>query len=562
MSGQAYDFDVIVVGSGISGGWAAKEFCERGFKVALIERGRMVEHQADYKTEMLAPWELQHHGFGDQERYDRDYPQQQGLFFNEWTEKFWVDDRQNPYETPDGQPFQWRRGYQLGGRSLTWGRHVFRRSDHDFEANGKDGHGVDWPIRYRDIAPWYDHVERFIGVSGNRDGVEGLPDGLFQAPFPLTVVEEALKERIETHYDKRRRLIIGRVAHLREAKDGRAPCQTRLICSRGCSYGAYFSTQSSTLPSARKTGNLTLLTDKIVHSIEYDPVAKRAAAVLVQDAKDASRRRLTARVIFLCASSFNSVSILLRSRSEAFPHGLANASGLLGCYIMDHGQTFVVARIRGFEEHYYAINRPASLIIPRFTNITEPLDGVLRGYSYQGGIGRAGYPRGARTAGIGRDFKDSLKGPGDWMLLLGSFIEALPQKRNRITLSETAADAFGMPQTRIDYRVSDNERKLAEHAAREGAAMAGLLDAEILSASPALGKPGNSVHEMGGACMGKDPQGSVLDAFNRCHDVPNLFVTDGAAMSSSGTVNPSLTYMALTARAADHAANLMKLGQL
>lgn len=562
MTREAYDFDVIVVGSGISGGWAAKELCERGFKVGLVERGRMVEHQTDYTTEMLAPWELQHRGFGDQKRYDRDYTHQQGRYFNEWTERFWVNDRENPYETPEGQPFQWRRGYQLGGRSLTWGRHVFRRSDHDFEANRKDGHGVDWPIRYKDIARWYDHVEDFIGVSGNRDGVEGLPDGVFQAPFPLNVVEQALKEKVEAHYDKRRRLIIGRVAHLREEKEGRAPCQSRVICARGCSYGAYFSTQSSTLPAAQKTGNLTLLTDMVVHSVEYDPQTRRARGVILQGVKDVSQRRLTARAIFLCASSFNSVGILLRSKSEDFPRGLGNSSGLLGCYIMDHAGVSLAARIRGFEDHTYAINRPASFIIPRFANISEPLDDALRGYSYQGGAVRAGYTRGTASPGIGRDFKESLKSPGDWILGMGAFIEALPQKNNRVSLAETAVDAFGMPQIRIDYRISDNERKLAGHAVREAAAMAGLLDGEVLSASLQPGTPGNSVHEMGGACMGNDPQNSVLDAFNRCHDAPNVFVTDGAAMSSSGTVNPSLTYMALTARAAAQAAELMKLGQI
>jgi choline dehydrogenase-like flavoprotein len=325
------DFDAIVVGSGISGGWAAKELCEKGLKVAMIERGRKVEHQADYKTEVKAPWEMPFRGFGDQNEYAAKYPRQRGLFFDEYNQHFFVEDDKNPYEESGSQGFQWRRGYQTGGRSLTWGRHAFRRGEQDFEANLADGYGVDWPIRYKDIEPWYAYVERFIGVSGDAsDNVPGLPNSVFQAPFPLTAPELALAEKLAEHYGRRRQAIIGRVAHIREPKDGRAPCQSRVICSRGCSYGAYFSTQSSTLPAARATGNLTVLNDMIVERIDYDPQTKRATGVTLIDANDGSRRTVTAKVVFLNASTLNTVGILLRSDSEAFPNGLGNGIGTLG----------------------------------------------------------------------------------------------------------------------------------------------------------------------------------------------------------------------------------------
>ncbi|WP_322094004.1 GMC family oxidoreductase [Paraburkholderia bannensis] len=558
-----YDFDVIVVGSGISGGWAAKELTEKGLKVALIERGKMIEHQADYHNEMKAPWEMPFRGIGDQKLFNADYKEQQGLFFNEWTQDHWVNDRQNPYESSGPVPFQWRRGYQLGGRSLTWGRHVFRRDDHDFEANLKDGNGSDWPIRYRDIERWYSYVESFIGVSGDAsDKVEGLPNGVFQAPFGLTAPELALKKRLAEQYDGRRQLIIGRIAHLREAKEGRAPCQARLICSRGCSYGAYFSTQSSTLPAARATGNLTLLTDQIVERVDYDSTSKRVSGISLLSALDGSRKKLTARAVFLNASAFNSVGILLRSACESFPNGLGNSSGVLGKYVMDHGATTFVARIKGFDDRTYAINRPAAFIIPRYLNVTESQEGLLRGYAFQGGVSRRGYTRGADGPGLGVALKKDLKGVGDWIIFMGGFIETLPRASNAVTLSHAGKDAYGMAQLHINFEFSDNERRLAEHATNEARKFAGLMGWDVLFASPELGRPGSSIHEMGGARMGRDPATSFLNGFNQSHDIPNLFVTDGAAMASSGSVNPSLTYMALTARAADYAVKQMKAGTI
>lgn len=556
---MAQEFDAIVVGSGISGGWAAKELCEKGLKVAMIERGRKVEHQADYKTEVLAPWEMPFRGFGDQETINREQAVQKGMFFDEWNKDFWVNDLENPYETSGSKPFQWRRGYQTGGRSLTWGRHAFRRGEQDFEANLKDGYGVDWPIRYKDIEPWYKYVEEFIGVSGDsNDNVPGLPNSVFDTPFELTAPEKALKAKLAEHYGDRRHLIIGRVAHTRKEREGRAPCQARVICNRGCSFGAYFSTQSTTLPAAMKTGNLTVLNDMIVEKVEYDAKTKRATGVVLFNTKDRTRQTVTAKLIFLNASTLNTIGILLRSASDDAPGGLGNSSGTLGKYIMDHASAPFIARVTGFDDRAYAINRPASLIVPRFANLTEPLEGAVRGYSYQGGVVRQGYPRGAEMAGLGKELKAELRGNGGWLMIMGAFIEALPVETNAVTLAKSATDGFGMRQLHVHYEWTENEKKLAEAAVKEATAMTALMGWKPHFASTELAVPGNSIHEMGGARMGRDPRTSVLNGFNQMHDVPNIFVTDGAAMSSSGTVNPSLTYMALTARACDHAVSLLK----
>jgi choline dehydrogenase-like flavoprotein len=552
------DFDVIVVGSGISGGWAAKELTEKGLKVALVERGRIIEHQTGYTNEFKTPWEMPYRGYGDQKLLDAQYPIQQGRHFNEFTLDHFVNDRDNPYETTGPVAFQWRRGYQLGGRSLTWGRHCYRRGDLDFEANLKDGHGVDWPIRYKDLAPWYDHVEDFIGVSGSKEGIFGLPDGNFIPPFPMNPVEVEFKARVESRY-RDRKVIMGRVAHLTEPRPGRGLCQSRDICPRGCSFGAYFSTQSSTLPAARATGNLTLITDAIVETVDYDPAKRRVTGVSILDAGDGTRRKLTARVVFLNASTINTVAILLRSASESFPDGLANSSGTVGRYLMDHaGALLVAARIKGFDGHTTFGNRPNSLIIPRFANIGAPIEGAVRGYSYQGGSLRRAWSRGGKEPGFGKDFKNGLKGPGEWVLVLGAFAECLPRAENRITLADSKVDKYGLKQVRIDFNFSANERTLIRHAHQEALRMVGLMDAEIMMSTDQLGAPGGSVHEMGGARMGRDPRTSVLNGFNQSHDVANLFITDGAAMGSTGTVNPSLTYMALTARAANHAVELMR----
>ena len=388
---RATQFDAIVIGSGITGGWAAKELTELGLRTLVLERGAAIEHGRDYHNEMKAPWELPQHGFGNARLWAERFPvQQRNGHFDEWNQDHWVDDVDNPYVSA-GKPFNWFRGYHLGGRSLMWGRQSYRWSDVDFGANARDGHGVDWPIRYADLAPWYDRVEEFIGVSGQSENYGSLPDGRFQPPMALNVVEAHVKRAIETHFPGRI-LTIGRTANLTVAKpeEGRAACQNRSVCARGCSYGAYFSTQSSTLPAARATGKLTLITDALVEGIDCDPATRRATGVRVLDTRTRSRSRYTARVIFLCAGSFNSVGLLLRSASAAHPTGLANSSGVLGRYVMDHATTVgVAALVPGFEQRTYRGNRPTGIVVPRFVNGGAGSESrpFLRGYSFQGVAG-------------------------------------------------------------------------------------------------------------------------------------------------------------------------------
>lgn len=555
-------FDAIVIGSGISGGWAAKELTERGLKVLMIERGREIEHQSGYENEMKAPWDMPFRGYGDQDLLEREYAvQHKGTNFDEYTMSHFVNDAEHPYATSAEKPFQWRRGYQLGGRSLTWGRQCQRWSDYDFAANARDGHGSDWPVRYADIKPWYDHVERFIGVNGSHEGLPQLPDGEFQPPMALSASEEVLARHIAEKYDDRR-LIPGRSANLTEAKDDRGTCQYRYLCARGCSYGAYFSTQSSTLPAARKTGRLTLLTDTIVASIEHDPKTGRAVAVRCIDAKTGAHQRFTARIFFLNASSFNSVGVLLRSASEAFPTGLANRSGTLGHYIMDHATAVAgIATVPGLEDRTYFGNRPSNFVIPRFRNLDREHPDFLRGYSYQGVGIRANWPRGVHLPGIGKALRDTLAQAGEWRILIVAFAESLPRAENRVALSRQT-DRWGLPQLDIRLLHGDNERALLADAAHEAQAMLALTGGKLLASMNEPDNAGSAVHEMGGARMGHDPATSVLNRHNQAHDVANLFVTDGAMMASSACQNPSLTYMAFTARAAAFAAEQMQLGRL
>jgi glucoside 3-dehydrogenase (cytochrome c) catalytic subunit len=558
---DANTFDAIVIGSGITGGWAAKALTEGGLKVLLLERGRNIEHRSGYKNEMRAPWELPFHGRGNADLWNQRYPiQQHSGHMDEWNQDHWVDDIDNPYVSVHSPGFRWYRGYQLGGRSLTWGRQCYRWSDVDFSANARDGLATDWPIRYVDIAPWYDRVEEFIGVSGASEGLAQLPDGRFQPAMALNVVESHVRDSIRKHFPDRR-LTIGRTANLTEPKpdQGRVQCQNRAICSRGCSFGAYFSTQSSTLPAAQATGNLTLLTDSLVETINYDAGRRRVDGVNVLNTRTRRRTRYSARVVFLCAGAFNSVALLLRSASETFPTGLANSSGVLGRYIMDHANTVgAVAVMPGFESHYYYGNRPTGVVIPRFRNLDSGTVPFARGYSFQGGAYRAGWTRGLRQPGLGKDFKRSLRGPGDWKFVLTSFGECLPRKENRLSLDPVKTDADGLPQLRIEFSFGDNERKLLADAKKEAAAMLTAAGGKVVFGSDAPNPGGSAIHEMGGARMGRDPATSVLNRFNQAHDVANLFVTDGAAMASSACQNPSLTYMALTARAADHALGLLR----
>jgi choline dehydrogenase-like flavoprotein len=562
------DFDVIVVGSGISGGWVAKELCERGFKTLVIERGRDVKHGSDY-LDFVTPWEVPNRGMVPENEVAEHYAiQSQCYAFSSATQQWWVRDSEHPYSTPEGRPYSWLRGYHLGGRSLTWGRQTYRMSDVDFNAHSRDGLGIDWPIRYSDISPWYDRVERFAGISGANEGLEHLPDGQFLPPMDLNCVEVAFKKRIEADHPTRR-VTIGRCAHLTEPTPehialGRGPCQLRSVCERGCGYGAYFSSLSATLPAARRTKNLTVVTDAIVERLDYDHAKRRVSGVRVIDSKTKQGRSYQARAVFLCASSIPTAQILLASQSEFFPDGLANRSGAVGRYLMDHVVGIGAAGAHpGFGDRYYYGRRPTGFYLPRYVNLTEkdPVD-FARGFAFQGYSGRSTWNRAEHEVGIGAELKQRLRDPGRWEMQLIGFGEMLPRADNRVTLHETRKDQWGIPLAHIDVTHSDNERRLAERANRDAAAMLRAAGFENVTALGEVKPPGHSVHEMGTCRMGHDPASSVLNRHNQTHDVPNLFISDGSCMTSSGSVNPSLTYMALSARAANYAADRLASGEI
>ena len=557
-------FDAIVVGSGITGGWAAKELTEAGLKVLMIERGREIRHQQDYATEMKAPWEMPYRGAGDAELYAREYPVQMlNRHFTEYTEGHFINDAQNPYAKAAGTDFNWFRSYQLGGRSLTWGRQCYRWSDYDFGANLRDGHGTDWPIRYADLAPWYDKVEDFVGISGAAEGLPQLPDGRFQPAMALNVVEEHARAAIRAKWPERC-LTVGRTANLTEEKDGRGKCQNRSICARGCSYGAYFSTQSSTLPAAMKTGRLTVITDAVVEAVDYDPVTRRVTGGRHVATRARPRRRATAGLVVLNAGAVHSVQVLLNSAGEAMPGGLANSSGVLGTHIMDHANTLsAMALMPGFEGRTTFGNRPTGVVVARYRNL-DVMDGVghTRGFSFQGGALQSTWSAGKREAGIGADFKDKLRSPGMWRMVLVGFAECLPRPRNRLPLDPARKDANGLPLLRIDFAFGAGEQAALAQAKADAADMLGAAGGKVLMGFDRPGAGGTAIHEMGGARMGHDPATSVLNKWSQAHDVPNLFVTDGAQMSSSACQNPSLTYMALTARACAAAVSMLREGKL
>ncbi|RDV25432.1 GMC family oxidoreductase [Alteromonas aestuariivivens] len=565
------EYDVIVVGSGITGGWAAKEFCEKGFKTLVLERGRKVDHRGPEYKDFKAPWELENFGLPpelleEQNRYKTIRNSQS--FFNTSNIQFFVDDKEHPYSFPEDRPFHWIRGYQLGGRSLTWGRQVLRWGVKDFEANAKDGHGVPWPIGYQDLAPWYDYVESFIGVSANKDGLEEVPDGVFQKPWEMSCAEEFVSKNIAKKYTDRH-LIIGRAANITEPTEeqlklGRGQCQARSYCRRGCMFGGYFSSLSATLPAAERTGNLTVVTDAIVASVNYDEQTGKASGVTVIDAHSKEVRSYRARVVFLCASALGTVQILLNSKSKAFPNGIANSSGAVGHYIMDHFTGVVAdAEVPGFEDKHSFGRRPIATYIPNFRH--EQKDGVdfVRGYGYQTtASSRTSTGTTARRIGIGETVKMQAKQPGPWRFKALMYGEMLPYYDNKATLLPDKKDQWGMPVLHIDAMVRENERKMTKQAAvdiEEILQAGGCRDIKIKPIPDDQPMPvGRRIHEMGGACMGDDPTKSVLNRWAQSHDVANLFVTDGACMSSCATQNPSLTYMAITARAADYAARLLK----
>lgn len=560
-------FDAIVIGSGMSGGIAAKELCERGLKTLVLERGKMLEHGASY-TDSVLPWEIENANMIPEEELERDYPIQRGCYaLTEVTKQYWVKDREQPYSMPEDKPFDWYRGNHLGGRSIMWGRQTYRMSEMDFEANAKDGHGVDWPIRYADIAPWYSHVEKFIGVSGSREGLAQLPDGEFLPPFALNDAENDFADKVAKNFPGRR-VIPGRCAHLSEAGPeqlelGRMQCQVRSLCDRGCSFGAYHSSLSSSLPAADRTGNLTIVTDAVVHSIVHDPATGKAKGVRVIDAHSKKASVYEAKVIFLCASTIGTTQILLNSRTDAHPAGLGNSSDMLGRNLMDHIMTGTAGLYPGFEDRFYRGRRPTGFYIPRFRNVSEPAE-YVRGFGFQGGVMRSGWKTAwGAGAGIGAPQKEKARKPGAWFVFLSGFGEMLPNPDNRITLHPSKTDQWGIPQVHIECVHGENELRMGKQIAADGKAMIEAAGGTvIMGGTGALSNPGKGIHEMGTARMGKDPRTSVLNKFNQLHDVPNLFVTDGSAMTSGGCQNPSITYMALSARAAHHASELLKAGTI
>lgn len=561
-------FDAIVIGSGMSGGMAAKELCERGLKVLVLERGRKLEHRADYHDTKM-PWELPNNNQVPEAEIAEHYPvQSQCYAFHEASKPFWVKDSEHPYTTPEGKPFSWIRGYHLGGRSLMWGRQSYRLSPQDFEANAKDGHGCDWPIRYEDLAPWYDKVETFIGVAGSKEGLPQLPDGQFIPPFELNDGEKLFKARVEEKFPGRK-VISGRAANLSVAQPhheelGRTSCQNRSICERGCSFGANHTSLSSSLPAAERTGNLTIVTDAIVHSLVQDPATGKITQVKVIDAKTKIGKTYEAKIFFLCASTIPTAQILLNSVSEANPRGLANKSDQVGRNIMDHMYALSTIGILkdGPMDSYYKGRRPTGIYIPRYRNVTEEADGYLRGYGYQGGVSRRGMGAAPSEPGIGVALKDSARKLGPWFAYISGFGEMLPNPNNRVTLRTDQKDQWGMPIVHIDGAMGPNEAKMTKQILADGRAMIEAAGGTVVSQASEPGPFGLGIHEMGTARMGRDPKTSVFNGFNQAHEAPNLFCTDGAVMASSGCQNPSLTYMALTARAAFHASEWLKSGKL
>lgn len=544
-------YDAIVVGTGISGGWAAKELTEKGLNTLVLERGRNVRHVLDYPTATKAPWELPYNDRLTAEEL-KEYPVQQraGYTLRQSTRHWWLKDADQPYE--EAKPFDWFRGYHVGGRSIMWGRHSYRWSDLDFEANLRDGIGVDWPIRYRDLAPWYDYVEKFAGISGQAEGLPQLPDGEFLPPIGLNCLENYLRQSMAEKFG--RVLTPGRVANLTRPHMGRGSCQYRNLCMRGCPYGAYFSSNAATLPAAEKTGKMTLRPHSVVSSVIYDRELGRATGVRVIDAETFEEMEFYARIIFLNASCLNTTLILLNSTCDRFPHGLGNDSGELGHNLMDHHfRVGANATSDLYPDRYYYGRRPAGFYIPRYRNVERNDRDYLRGFGYQGGASREGWWRGVREMAIGEELKELVTRPGQWSVGMTAFGEMLSDHRNRVWLNHDRKDKWGQPTLVIECEFGENERRMRKDMANDAAEMLEAAGFRNVTTYDNAVPPGHGIHEMGTARMGRDPRTSVLNSWNQIHSVPNVFVTDGACMTSSACQNPSLTYMALTARAVDHA---------
>ena len=555
-------YDAIVIGSGVTGGWAAKELTERGLQVLVLEAGREIIPERDY-CEHVPPYDMPYRGKGDRRPLQREQPIQSECYAcDEYSAKFFVSDVDNPYTTPAGQPFKWIRGRQVGGRSITWGKQVYRWSDLDFTANARDGHGVDWPIRYKDIAPWYDYVERFVGISGQAEGLSQLPDGQFLPPMQMNCAETKVRDAVAAKWGRQRVLTNGRCAILTQDHLGRSACHYCGPCERGCITRSYFSSLTSTLPAAQATGRLTLRPNSVVVRLEHDPIRNRIGSVRVIDAVTLEEMVFQARIVFLCASALESARLLLNSTSDRFPSGLANGSDQVGRNVMDHCYgAGASATIPGMEDHTTFGNRPNGIYVARFRNVGSQFPGFVRGYGFQGGAWRSGWDRGG--TGFGAEYKRRMtEEEGPWQMWLGGWGECLPNPENRVRLDPEVKDRWGVPALRISCSFGDNERAIladAQLTASEMLDAAGARDIHTFNSHYA---PGFCIHEMGTARMGKDPRTSVLNSWNQAHEVSNLFLTDGACMASSGNQNPSITYMALTARAAAHAVDQMNRHEL
>jgi choline dehydrogenase-like flavoprotein len=561
---KANEYDAIVIGSGISGGWAAKEFCEKGLKTLVLERGRDVQHLKDYPTMTAAPWDMPHRNQIPRDQKLADPIVNRCYAYKEDTQHFFAKDSEHPYVQE--KPFDWIRGYQVGGKSLIWARQTQRWSRYEFERPGRDGYAIEWPIGYQEIAPWYSHVEKFVGISGSYEGLETLPDGEFLPAWELNCVEKELQKRIKSAYPERDP-IGGRCAHLTKPSEihlqqGRGQCMARNQCYRGCPFGGYFSSNSGTLPWAAKTGNLTLRPDSVVHSIIFDDQKGKVTGVRVIDRVTKEATEYFAKVIFLNAAALNSNLILLNSTSQRYPDGLGNDSGLLGKYVAFHNYRGAIsADFEGMEDSYYYGRRPTTMMMPNFRNVKKQDMDFQGGYMPFFSASRT-RGNGVAEAALGEDLKKANTEVGPWHVWMMIQAETIPKETNQVSLSKELTDEWGIPQLKIDVSYDENDEKILADFYAQGQEMLEKAGCKNSTTSDSGQNPGLDIHEMGGARMGKDPETSILNSYNQLHDIPNVFVTDGAAMTSTGVQNPSLTYMALTARAVDYAVKEMKKGNI